>query len=257
MWQLINHIINKTNDKSCIIDYITVNNIEYHDTRDIANCFGKYYSRMGINLAQSINPKNPKNLSLQDYLSKIDPNPHSMYLHPISSIEIKNFIKKLPSKNSSGHDNISNNFLKKISDAIITPLQHIFNLSLSSGEFPQEIKLSEVIPLFKKGARDQMENYRLISLLITISKILEKCMYTRLYNFLDKHNIFYEKRYGFRKNHSCEQAIQNLCGHLLRNKDDGIKSVAIFLDLSKAFDSLSHTLLLKNTRLLWSTWPVQ
>ena len=107
------------------------------------------------------------------------------------------------------------------------------------------MKLSEVIPLFKKGARDQMENYRPISLLITISKILEKCMYTRLYNFLDKHNIFYEKQYGFRKNHSCERAIQNLCGHLLRNKDDGIKSVAIFLDLSKAFDSLSHTLLLK------------
>ena len=107
------------------------------------------------------------------------------------------------------------------------------------------MKLSEVIPLFKRGARDQMENYRPISLLITISKILEKCMYTRLYNFLDKHNIFYEKQYGFRKNHSCEWAIQNLCGHLLRNKDDGIKSVEIFLDLSKAFDTLSHTLLLK------------
>ena len=94
LWQLINHIINKTNDKNCIIDYIKVNNIEYHDTRDIANCFGKYYSSMGFNLAQSINPKNPRNLSLQDYLSKIAPNPHSMYLHLISSIEIKKLYKK-------------------------------------------------------------------------------------------------------------------------------------------------------------------
>ena len=66
-------------------------------------------------------------------------------------------------------------------------------------------------------------------------------MYKRLYNFLDKHNIFYKKQYGFRKNHSSERAIQNLCGHLLKNKEDGIKSVAIFLDLSKAFDTLSHT----------------
>ena len=107
------------------------------------------------------------------------------------------------------------------------------------------MKLSEVILLFKKGPRDQMENYRPISLLITISKILEKCKYKRLYNFLDKNNIFYEKQYGFRKNHSCEWAIQNLCGHLLKNKEDGIKSVAIFLDLSKAFDTLSHSLLLK------------
>ena len=91
--QLINHIISKTNDKNCIIDYIKIDNIEYHDTRNIANCFGKYYSSMGFNLAKSINTKNPRNLSLQDYLSKIAPNPHSMYLHPISTIEIKNFIK--------------------------------------------------------------------------------------------------------------------------------------------------------------------
>ena len=74
-------------------------------------------------------------------------------------------------------------------------------------------------------------------------------MYKRLYNFLDKNNIFYEKQYGFRKKHSCEWAIQNLYGHLLKNKEDGIKSVAIFLDLSKAFDTLSHKLLLKKLEL--------
>ena len=85
--------------------------------------------------------------------------------------------------------------------------------------------------------------------MITISKILEKCIYKRLYNFLDKNNIFYEKQYGFRKNHSCEWAIQNLYGHLLKNKEEGIKSVAIFLDLLKAFNTLSHNLLLKKLEL--------
>ena len=79
-----------------------------------------------------------------------------MYFHPITNTEIKSFIKKLPPKNSSGHDNISNTLLKKISDAIIKPLHHIFNLSLSSGEFPQDMKLAEVIPLFKKGLKDKM-----------------------------------------------------------------------------------------------------
>ena len=108
------------------------------------------------------------------------------------------------------------------------------------------MKLSEVIPLFKRGTLDQMVNYRPISLLITISKLLEKCMYQCLYNFINKNNIFYSKQYSFRSNHSCEQAIQDLCGHLISHKEDGLKSVAVFLDLSKAFDTLAHDLLLKN-----------
>ena len=62
---------------------------------------------------------------------------------------------------------------------------------------------------------------------------------------LDKHNVFYEKQYGFRSKHSCEQAIQDLCGHIIKNKEDGLKTIAVYLDLSKAFDTLSHKLLLK------------
>ena len=113
LWQLINHIINKTNDKNNIISPIKVDNIEYHDTKNIANCFGKYYSSIGRTLAESLNNNNPNKLSPQHYLSKISPNPHTMYFHPITNTEIKNFIKKLPSKNSSGYDNISNSLLKK------------------------------------------------------------------------------------------------------------------------------------------------
>ena len=107
------------------------------------------------------------------------------------------------------------------------------------------MKVSEIIPLYKKGSKDQMNNYRPISLLITISKLLEKCMYTCLYKFIAKNNIFYNKQYGFRNKHSCEQAIQNLYGHILQNKEDGIQTTAVFLDLSKAFDTISHDLLLK------------
>ena len=71
----------------------------------------------------------------------------------------------------------------------------------------------------------------------------------RLYNFLDKNNIFYKRQYGFRTNNSCEQAIQDLCGHTLQYKEDGFKTAAILLDLSKAFDTLSHRLLLKKLEL--------
>ena len=103
----------------------------------------------------------------------------------------------LPSKNSLGYDNFSNKLLKEIKYSISKPLTHLFNLSFKNGEFPETMKLSKVIPLYKKVHKDQMINYRPISLLITLSKLLEKCMYTRLYNFITKNNIFYSKQYGF------------------------------------------------------------
>ena len=242
LWQLINKIINKTNDKSSAINYITVDKIRYFDAKSIADNFGKFYSTIGSNLANKIHENGP---SINDYLKNIKTNPNTMYLHPITPTEILRYINRLPSKNSSGYDGISNQFLKSIKHAITTPLAKIFNLSISTGEFPENMKLAEVIPLFKKGALDIMENYRPISLLITLSKLLEKCIYKHLYNFFNINNIFYSKQYGFRSNHSCEQAIQDLYGHLISNKEEGQNSVAVFLDLSKAFDTLSHELLFK------------
>ena len=208
----------------------------------MADNFGKFYSTIGSKLANNIQENGP---TINEYLKKIKTNPNTLYLHPITPTEILRHINRLPSKNSSGYDGISNRFLKSVKHAIITPLTKIFNLSISTGEFPENMKLAEVIPLFKKGALDIMENYRPISLLITLSKLLEKSIYKRLYNFINKNNIFYNKQYGFRSNHSCEQAIQDLYGHLINSKEEKQKSIAVFLDLSKAFDTLSHELLLK------------
>ena len=207
----------------------------------MADEFGKFYSTIGSKLANKIHETN---LSINDYLKNIKTNSNTMYLHPITPTEILRHIDRLPSKNSSGYDGISNRLLKSIKHAIKIPLTKIFNLSISTGEFPENMKLAEVIPLFKKGAIDIMENYRPISLLITISKLLEKSIYKRLYNFISNNNIFYSKQYGFRSNHSCEQAIQDLYGQLINSKEEGLKSIAVFLDLSKAFDTLPHELLL-------------
>ena len=108
------------------------------------------------------------------------------------------------------------------------------------------MKLSEVIPLYKMGHKDQMTNYRPISLLITLSKILDKVhVYMTLQIFKYKLTFFYKKQYGFHSNHLCEHAIQNLYGHILQNREDSFKTATIYLDLSKAFDMLSHSLLLK------------
>ena len=106
------------------------------------------------------------------------------------------------------------------------------------------MKLADVVPLFKKKEEDKVINYRPVSLLITMSKVLEKIMHSTLYNFLTKHDIFYDSQYGFRTKRSCEHAISEMVGHLLQAKNMRKHSMGVFLDLLKAFDTLVHSILL-------------
>ena len=113
------------------------------------------------------------------------------------------------------------------------------------GKFPSLMKKAEVIPLYKSKDMDVMVNYRPISLLITLSKILEKLMYTRLYSYLESNHLLYPSQYGFRTKRSCEQAIIKLTGYALQSKNRNEHCAGIFLDLSKAFDTLDHSILMK------------
>ena len=128
---------------------------------------------MGSNLAKSLNSKG---IGINDYLNKINLNPNTLFLSSVTPAKIGKYIDKLPSKNI-------NNLLKRIKYAIITPLTHIFNLSINNGKFPEKMKVADIIPLFKKGAKDLVINYRLISLLITMSKLLEN-EFTKTVQFL-------------------------------------------------------------------------
>ena len=144
---------------------------------------------------------------------------------------------------------ISNNLLKKIKIRLIELLCMLFNESLKSGTFPGIMKLANVIPLYKSGKRCVATNYRPISLLITISKILEKIIYSRTYSFLSRTEQLYCGQYGFRKYHSCEHAIQELVGNVLKGHEKKEFTIAIYLDLSKAFDMLEHHVLLQKLEL--------
>ena len=158
--------------------------------------------------------------------------------------DIERIIKSLPSKTSSGHDGISNKLLKLLNDTISYPLSIVFNQSLSTGVFPDRMKVAEIVPLYKGKEEDRVINYCPVSLLMTISKVLEKIMYSKLYGFLDKHNLFFDSQYGFRAKRSCEHAILEMVGHILNAKNDGKHSMGLFLDLSNSFDTLDHTVLL-------------
>ena len=106
------------------------------------------------------------------------------------------------------------------------------------------MKLAEVIPLYKGKEQDLIINYRPISFLMTISKLLEKIIYKRVYSFLKLNGTLFDHQYGFRMKRSCEQAILDLTGNILQAHNANLKSSALFLNLSKAFDTLNHEVLL-------------
>ena len=156
--------------------------------------FGNYFSTVGKKFANKI-PTSRK--SIAKYLKKLQSNSESLFFQPTNIQEILKLVRKLPSKASSGYDNISNILLKEIIYPLSPVLSDIFNRSLSTGEFPNIMKLAEVIPLYKNKERCYESNYRPISLLSTISKILEKIVYSRVYEFLDRTGQLYENQYSF------------------------------------------------------------
>ena len=238
---MINSCIGKTYDKSTIIDHLHVENIDITDSKKIAIEFGRYFSMVGDHYANQI--KDP-NKNIESYLKVIPRNTKSIFLNPTTGEEIQSLISKLPNKKSSGFDNIDNIILKEIKDCISPKLAEIFNLSMLEGVFPEKMKLAEIVPLYKSKEKYLTDNYRPISLLIAISKLLEKVIYKRTYSFLQATGQLYNSQYGFREGHSCENAISELVGEILENKENNKFTVSLFLDLSKAFDSLKHSTLL-------------
>ena len=135
-----------------------------------------------------------------------------MYVWLTCPMEVKNILINSKPKLSAGFDEIPLKLLKS-SDNIIMALSHIFNLSFSTGKVISDFKIAKIIPLYKKGDASNINNYRPISLLSNISKFLEKIMYRRVISFLNRHNLFFENQFGFRKKCSTSQVSQTLFGN--------------------------------------------
>ena len=140
---------------------------------------------------------------------------------------------------------MSNTLLKSLCTSISYPLQIIFNQSIYHRVLSDRMKLVEIIPLYKGKEHDLVINYRPISLLMTMSKVLEKIIYCCMHSFLELNGTLFASQYGFCSKRSCEQAIMEMVGNLLHAHNKGLYSSGTFLDLSKAFDTLNHNVLLK------------
>ena len=132
--------------------------------------------------------------------------------------------------------------LKFLSPPLISPLRVIIYQSLITGIYPDKLKTAKVIPLFKKDDKAKTDNYHPISLLSSISKIFEKVVYNQLYRYFTQSKLFYDSQYGLRAKHSTELATVELVDRILHSIDNKELPLAIYMDLSKAFETLDHTI---------------
>lgn len=176
-----------------------------------------------------------------------------MFMTPTDINEIIHTINKLKGKNSQGPDGISTKLVKMCVNEIASPLTYIINQSLSTGIVPNKMKTAKVIAIHKSGNDKIFNNYRPISLLPTFSKILEKIVCKRLVSFIDSNNLFYKHQYGFRKKRETIHPIIHFLYDIADHNDNTSKDVTmgLFLDLSKAFDTISHNILLKKLKKIW------
>ena len=135
--------------------------------------------------------------------------------------------------------------IKLIKSEIIPSLTCILNQSLHTGIFPDTLKIAKIIPIYKKGSLNDILNYRPISLLPSISKNFEKLIFIQLSTYLNEHKLLHDSQYGFREGHSTELASIELIDRITQDLDKGKIPISIFLDLSKAFDTLDHAILLQ------------
>ena len=239
-WKGIKKIICLKSSQSSLPTAITIKGKTIVHPTEIANSFNDYFTNVAVNIQSSIKFANR---NFCDFLSDI--NVSSFFISPTDKFEVSNIISSLNPLKTIGPNSIPTKVLKMLNKDISDQLTSLFNVSFSTGVFPSLLKVSKIIPVHKKDSKLVCSNYRPISLLSNIDKILERLMYNRLYKFLETNKLIYSLQFGFRQKHSTSHALIHLTEEIRNQLDSGNFGCGIFVDFQKAFDTVDHDILLK------------
>jgi len=222
------------------IESLKINGTKTDDPDVMANAFNNYFS----SIAQSLAEKVPNSqCSFSEYLNP--PMPCSFGLTPTTPEEILNLSYSIHTTHSKGVDDIDPCIAAPCVSLIAPLLAEIINCSFNTGVVPQEIKIAKVVPIYKKGMRDDHTNYRPISILPYFAKYFEKIMYERLTAYVEKSHIIFHSQHGFQSGHSPFMALMSMYDKISGAFENNEYSIGVFFDLAKAFDTVSHDILLK------------
>ena len=241
-WSLINELRGKVNQNIKASFFINGQMVE--DKRKISNEFNNFFASVAKKLNSKTNSStlNPETHD-SDFRSFFENKrvQKSIFLSETSSEEIEDIVRSFENGKAS---DVSIFVLKQCITCISSHLAGFFNHFISFGIFPDILKVGKVYPVYKSGNAQLLDNYRPISVISIFSKIFEKIIYKRLYSFFNATNTIYDKQFGFRKNHSTGHAVNYSINHILKEIECKNHVIGIFLDLSKAFDTIDHQKLL-------------
>ena len=241
-WKILNETLSR-NTKIQIRQEFSINNQLVSDPEVIANSCNEYFVSIGRKLAEKIQPAQ----HFSSYLNV--PSETVFNFVPVTEQNISDIIKNLKNKSSyHGHDCLSNILIKRIQNVLIEPRTFLMNQSLSTGIFPNDLKISRVKPLYKIGNSSLLSNYRPMSVLSSISKVYEYVVFKQLLNYMECNKLFYTDQYGFRPGHSTELAAARFVNELVVDMDNYKIPTSVLIDLSKAFDTLNHDILISKLK---------
>jgi len=221
------------------IDEICINGIFQKTEESIAKAFKDHFETCAINLTEGLPQGVDTSVSM--------PQGVPWSFKPTNEVELRKIILKMKNKNSSGFDGLSNRMLKRephLFSRLLTPL---INRSLEEGVFPECLKTANVIPIHKKGDKTNLNNYRPISLLPVLSKLFEKIINTQLNKIVEDKYID-ENQFGFRMGYNTEDAVVKFIDKIEKDLSLGLHVVSVYIDVSKAFDSCDHQILLNKIK---------
>ena len=236
-WKLIGTLIKRNTKGQMSPSRIIMNNKTFTNKLDIAEQFNKYFISVGPSLASTIDDYDEVPTK---YINKSPVS--SFIMSPVEATQVCRLFQNL-NENKTSLD-IPNKLIKIASEPLSIPFAYIYNQSIANGIVPDVFKISRVTPIYKSGEVTDTGNYRPIATLSSFSKVLERLVYNQLYLFLEKNDIIYKYQFGFRKGYSTEQAILEITDNLNSAIDNKQITCGLFLDFSKAFDTVNHNILL-------------